>query len=47
MSPIFYDEATLWQNAIAPGAVHPRDNLTTRYYIKYLLKRAMSVLKDT
>lgn len=44
-APIYYDEATLLQNAVAPGAVHPRDNITTRYYVKYLLKRAMSVLK--
>ena len=43
--PIYYDYATQIQNAVSPGSVHSVDNLTTRYYIDYLLKRAMSVLK--
>lgn len=43
--PIYYDYATQLHNAISPGSVHPKDNTTTRYYMDYLLKRAMSVLK--
>ena len=43
--PIYYDYATQLNNAFSPGSVHPRDNSTTRYYMDYLLKRAMSVLK--
>lgn len=43
--PIYYNYATQLSNAISPGSVHPKDNTTTRYYMDYLLKRAMSVLK--
>lgn len=44
--PIYYDYATQLENVLIPGAVkNNQDNLTTRYYLDYLLKRAMSVLK--
>ena len=43
--PIYYDYATALQNAVSPGSLKPRDNLTTQYYIRYLLKRAMSVFE--
>lgn len=43
--PIYYDYGTELQNAIAPGSLKPLDNATTQYYIRYLLKRAMSVFK--
>ena len=43
--PIYFDYATVIQNSIAPGTLRPRDNLTTQYYIRYLLKRAMSVFE--
>ena len=43
--PIYYDDATALQNAVSPGSLKPRDNLTTQYYIRYLLKRAMSVFE--
>lgn len=43
--PIYYDYATQLQNVLSPGSIHPKDNSTTRYYIDYLLKRCMSVLK--
>lgn len=41
--PIYYNYATVLQNAVTPGTLKPRDNITTQYYIRYLLKRAMSV----
>ena len=43
--PIYYDYATQLQNAVTPGTLKPRDNMTTQYYIRYLLKRAMSVFE--
>lgn len=43
--PIYFDYATVLQNAVSPGSLHPRDNMTTQYYIRYLLKRAMSVFE--
>lgn len=43
--PIFYDYATALQNMVTPGTLKPRDNITTQYYIRYLLKRAMSVFE--
>lgn len=42
--PIFYDYATALNNAVTPSTLKPHDNVTTQYYIRYLLKRAMSVL---
>lgn len=41
--PIYFDYATALQNAVTPGTLKPRDNVTTQYYIRYLLKRAFSV----
>lgn len=43
--PIYYDYATALQNAVSPGSLKPFDNATTQYYIRYLLKRAFSVLE--
>ncbi|MBO7183055.1 MAG: hypothetical protein J6V49_02870 [Bacteroidales bacterium] len=43
--PIYYDYATALNNAVSPAALKPKDNLTTQYYIRYLLKRAMSVFE--
>ena len=44
--PIYYDYATQLENFMIPGAVkNGVENITTRYYTDYLLKRAMSVLK--
>lgn len=44
--PIYYDYATQLENVLIPGAVkNAQENLTTRFYTDYLLKRAMSVLK--
>lgn len=44
-APIYYDYATVLENLVIPGAVHPYDNIICRFYIDYLLKRAMSVLQ--
>ena len=44
-APIYFDYATALQNAVSPGTLKPRDNLTTDYYVRYLLKRAMSVFE--
>ena len=41
--PIYYDYATVLENAVSPGAVKSVDNLTVRFYTDYLLKRAMSI----
>lgn len=41
--PIYYNYATALQNAVSPGTLKPHDNITTHYYIRYLIKRAMSV----
>ena len=43
--PIYFDYATALQNAVSPGTLKPRDNATTQFYIRYLLKRAMSVFE--
>ena len=44
--PIYYDYATQLENVLIPGAVKNNvENLTTRFYTDYLIKRAMSVLK--
>ena len=43
--PIYYDYATVLQNAVTPGSLKPHDNMTTQYYIRYLLKRAFSVFE--
>lgn len=43
--PIYYDYATALQNAVTPGSLKPHDNMTTQYYIRYLLKRAFSVFE--
>lgn len=43
--PIYFDYATALQNAVTPGSLKPHDNITTQYYIRYLLKRAMSVFE--
>lgn len=45
--PIYYDYANQLYNAEAPTGTHPRDNLTTAYYVRYLLKRAMAMFKFT
>ena len=42
--PIYYDQANLIYNSVAPTGIHPVDNETTFYYIRYLLKRAMAML---
>lgn len=41
--PIYFNYATVLKNAVSPGTLKPKDNITTEYYIRYLLKRAMSV----
>ena len=43
--PIYYDYANKLYNAETPTGTHPRDNLTTAYYTRYLLKRAMAMFK--
>lgn len=43
--PIYYDYATALNNMVTPATLKPHDNLTTQYYVRYLLKRAMSVIK--
>ena len=43
--PIFYDYGSALHNAVTPGSLKPKDNVTTQYYIRYLLKRAMSVFE--
>lgn len=43
--PIYFDHANLIYNAETPTGTHPRDNATTQYYIRYLLKRAMAMFK--
>lgn len=45
--PIYYDYANQLYNAETPTGTHPRDNLTTAYYVRYLLKRAMAMFKFT
>lgn len=42
--PIYYDYANGLYNAQVPTGTRPRDNCTTQYYIRYLLKRAMAML---
>ena len=44
-TPIYFDYATVLQNSVSPGSLKPHDNVTTQYYVRYLLKRAMSVFK--
>lgn len=43
--PIYYNYATVLQNTIIPGSMHPADNLIARFYTDYLLKRAFSVFE--
>lgn len=43
MIPIYYDYANAWQSAKAPCAVQPHDNATFSYYLRYLLKRCISL----
>lgn len=43
--PVYFDYASAMQNAVTPGTLKPHDNVTTQYYIRYLLKRAMSVFE--
>ena len=40
--PFDYDFINLYGNITAPSAIHPYSNMTTRFYIDYFLKRAMS-----
>lgn len=40
--PFDYDFVNLYGNITAPSAIHPYSNSTTRFYIDYFLKRAMS-----
>lgn len=42
--PIYYDYANGMYNANVPTGTHSQDNLTTQYYVRYLLKRAMAML---
>lgn len=44
-APVYFNQAVFLQNSVTPGTLKPRDNVTTQYYIRYLLKRAMSVFK--
>lgn len=43
-APIYYDYATVLNNLVIPGSVHPFDNIISKFYTDYLLKRAMTVL---
>ena len=45
--PFDYDFINLYGNVMAPSAIHPYSNMTTRFYIDYFLKRAMSKFSFT
>lgn len=47
MIPVFYDHANAWKSSVAPCAVQPSDNRVFNYYMRYLLKRAISLFKWT
>lgn len=43
--PIYFNYETALNNAVSPATLKPKGNETTQYYIRYLLKRAMSVFE--
>lgn len=47
MRPVFYDHANAWKSSVAPCSVKPGDNQVFNYYMRYLLKRAISLFKWT